>query len=114
MVVQNGYPRRKHAATARATLEAEIHSSSPKDPDAFATQELLDIAGYVSDMTAQLEAMALAAGLDLLAYFLGMARSEADLFVRTNAGPEAETTSEEGEEGGLSDDDQVPFDSSEP
>jgi hypothetical protein len=36
-------------------------------------------------MTAQLEAMAFAARLDLLAYFLGMARAESDLFVRGNA-----------------------------
>ena len=43
------------------------------------------MARYVADMTAQLEAMALAADLDLLGYFLGMARAEADLFVRTNA-----------------------------
>jgi hypothetical protein len=32
-----------------------------------------------------LEAMAVAARLDLLAYFLGMARAESDLFVRGNA-----------------------------
>jgi hypothetical protein len=50
------------------------------------THEALDVAEYVSDVAAQIEAMALAAGLELLAYFLGMARSEADLFVRTNSG----------------------------
>ena len=49
------------------------------------SREALDVARYVADMTAQLEAMALAADLDLLGYFLGMARAEADLFVRTNA-----------------------------
>jgi hypothetical protein len=36
-------------------------------------------------MTAQLEAMAIAARLDLLAYFLGMARAESEIYVRTNA-----------------------------
>ena len=41
-------------------------------------------------MTAQLEAMAVAARLDLLAYFLGMAKAESELFVRTNAVAEAE------------------------
>jgi hypothetical protein len=60
-------------------------------------------------MTAQLEAMALSARLDLLAYFLGMARSEADLFARTKEGPEGQ----EGAAGsGLSDEDQATFDSS--
>jgi hypothetical protein len=71
-----------------------------------ATREALDVAAYVSDMTAQLEAMALAGGLDLLAYFLGMARSEADLFVRTN------TVSEAGDvapDDSLSDEDQSEF-----
>jgi len=32
-------------------------------------------------MTAQLEAMAIAARLDLLAYFLGMARAESEIYV---------------------------------
>ena len=35
------------------------------------------VAGYIADMTAQFESMAAAAGLDLLAYFLAMARAEA-------------------------------------
>jgi hypothetical protein len=41
-------------------------------------------------MTAQLEAMAVAARLDLLAYFLGMAKAESEIYVRTNAAAEAE------------------------
>jgi hypothetical protein len=41
-------------------------------------------------MTAQLEAMAVAARLDLLAYFLGMARAESEIYVRTNAVAETE------------------------
>jgi hypothetical protein len=36
------------------------------------------VASYIADMTAQLEAMATAAGLDLLAYFLAMARAEGE------------------------------------
>jgi hypothetical protein len=36
------------------------------------------VAGYIADMTAQLESMATAAGLDLLAYFLAMARAESE------------------------------------
>ena len=45
-------------------------------------------------MTAQLEAMAVAARLDLLAYFLGMARAESEIYVRTNAVAEAERPNE--------------------
>ena len=36
------------------------------------------VAGYIADMTAQLETMATAAHLDLLAYFLAMARAEGE------------------------------------
>ena len=61
------------------------------DPSRGAVRrEALDIAQYITDMTAQLEAMAVAARLDLLAYFLGMAKAESELFVRTNAVAEAE------------------------
>ncbi len=36
------------------------------------------VAGYIADMTGQLESMATAAHLDLLAYFLAMARAEGE------------------------------------
>jgi hypothetical protein len=45
-------------------------------------------------MTAQLEAMAIAARLDLLAYFLGMAKAESESYVRTNSVAEAERAEE--------------------
>jgi hypothetical protein len=48
-------------------------------------REALEVARYVTDMTAQLEAMAVAARLDLLAYFLNMVKAEGDMFVRSNA-----------------------------
>ncbi len=117
MVGQHGYPRRKHTAAALSGRDPQHQDSPPPDQaPGPATREGLDVAGYVSDMTAQLEAMALAAGLDLLAYFLGMARSEADLFVRTNAGPEGESGAGEGEDEDeddtLSDEGQAEFDSS--
>jgi len=57
-------------------------------------REALDVAHYITDMTAQLEAMAVAARLDLLAYFLGMAKAESELFVRTNTVAEAEREAE--------------------
>jgi hypothetical protein len=71
------------------------------------------VAAYVSDMTAQLEAMALSARLELLAYFLGMARSEADLFVRTTEGPEGAADGDgNAVESERSDEDQAAFDRS--
>ena len=59
------------------------------------THEALNIARYITDMTAQLEAMAIASRLDLLAYFLGMARAESEIYVRTNAVAEAERADEQ-------------------
>ena len=59
------------------------------------THEALDVARYITDMTAQLEAMAIAGRLDLLAYFLGMARAESEIYVRTNAVAEAERVDEQ-------------------
>jgi hypothetical protein len=54
------------------------------------TREALDVASYIAAMTAQLEAAAIAARLDMLAYFLGMAKAESEIFVRTYGTPEAE------------------------
>jgi hypothetical protein len=59
------------------------------------TREALDVARYITDMTAQLEAMAIASRLDLLAYFLGMAKAESEIYVRTSAVSEAERAEEE-------------------
>ncbi len=61
--------------------EVPVHPVAP--------QEALEVARYVTDMMAQLEAMTVAARLDLLAYFLSMARAEGDLFVRGNAQADA-------------------------
>ena len=48
------------------------------------------VALYIADMTAQLESMATAAGLDLLAYFLAMARAESEAASREGAGAVSE------------------------
>jgi hypothetical protein len=56
-------------------------------------------------MTAQLEAMAIASRLDLLAYFLGMARAESEIYVRTNAVAEAEREDDQPDHG----EEQAPF-----
>ena len=49
-------------------------------------------------MIAELEAMANAARLDQLVYFLGMAKVESEVFVRTYGAPEAERAEEESDE----------------
>jgi hypothetical protein len=85
----DGFPRRKRPAnqrTAGNTRTAALTRLRESLP-AEATRDALDIARYVADMTAQLEAMSAAVDLDLLAYFLGMAKAEAELFLRTT--PEA-------------------------
>jgi hypothetical protein len=61
-------------------------------------REALDVARYITDMTATLEAMAIAARLDLLVYFLGMAKAESEIFVRTHCVFEAERAEEESNE----------------
>jgi len=60
-------------------MPAEIPSHYAAPPEA------LEVARYVTGMTARLEAMAVAARLDSLAYFLGMVKAEGDLFIRSNA-----------------------------
>lgn len=45
------------------------------------------VARYIADMTGQLEAMAVSAHLDLLAYFLSMARAESEISARLAAAP---------------------------
>ena len=92
MADELGFPRRWRGDYWRAGNR--VFARTPKraeDPSrSLVAREALDVAHYITDMTAQLEAMAIAARLDLLAYFLGMARAESEIFVRTNAVAEAE------------------------
>jgi hypothetical protein len=110
---QDGFPSRRRAPRGR--LERNYSSSvsagrrEQETTTGVTTRHSLDVASYVSDMTAQLEAMALAAGLDLLAYFLGMAKSEADLFVRTNAESEGGASESGSADGMQSDEGQADF-----
>ncbi len=91
-----GFPRRKRAETGRSGKGAPARPlrSAEASPNGAVTQEGLDVARYISEMTTQFEAMAIAARLDLLAYFLGMARAESELFIRTNAVAEAQSADE--------------------
>lgn len=92
-----GFPRRKRGEHGRAGKSAPARPPRrANDPSHGAvTREALDVARYITEMTAQLEAMAIAARLDLLAYFLGMAKAESEIYVRTNAVAEAERADQE-------------------
>lgn len=68
-MTKRGFPSRKRVNRG--------HDLTPR--------EAIDVALYVTAMAEQLKTMAVAAGLDLLAYFLGMAKAEGDLFVPGNA-----------------------------
>ncbi len=85
MAAENGFPRRKRSTRAAIVGDPQTAPKRRDETAPVTPQEALDVARYVTDMAAQLEAMAIAARLDLLAYFLGMAKSESELFVRTNA-----------------------------
>jgi hypothetical protein len=97
MVEEVGFPRRKRGEHGRAGKSApgrplrRVNDSS----HGTVTREALDVVRYITDMTAQLEAMAIAGRLDLLAYFLGMAKAESEIYVRTNAVVEAERTDQQ-------------------
>ena len=92
MIEDLSFPRRTRGEHARAERNGsgrplrKVNDLSHR----AVTHEALDVARYITDMTAQLEAMAIAARLDLLAYFLGMARAESEIYVRTNAVAEIE------------------------
>jgi hypothetical protein len=49
--------------------------------------QMLDTAHFVCGLTAHLEAMAKAAGLDVLALYLGMAKAEGDMFTGSTSQP---------------------------
>ena len=96
MASENMFPRRKRAHGR------QVKDLRPREPkrkeeslEVQAGPGAIDVARYIADMTAQLEAMATAAHLDLLAYFLGMAKAESELFARTNAPEEPEPPPEE-------------------
>ena len=70
-----GVAPRRHAM--RACRANGVRARGRERPDGQRIQAPA-VAGYIADMTAQLESMATAAGLDLLAYFLAMARAESE------------------------------------
>jgi hypothetical protein len=81
---KRGDGRAGTSAPARSLRRADDRSHGA------VTREVLDVARYIAGMTAKLEAVAIAARLDQLVYFLGMAKAESEIFVHTYGAPEAE------------------------
>jgi hypothetical protein len=75
---------------------------SPKradDPSRVAvTRKAFDVARYITIMTTQLEAEAIRARLDQLAYLLAMAKLESEIIARMYFGPRAERADEKSDE----------------
>ena len=99
MAEEVGFPRHKPGG-GRAGKRAPPRSPRRADDPSHGavTREVLNVARYIIDVTAQLEAAAFAAHLDQLAYFLGMAKAESGIFVRTYGAPEAEGAEDESHE----------------
>jgi hypothetical protein len=88
-------PKREDGRAARSAP-----ARSPRRPDkpshgAVTREEELDAARYIAGLTAKLEAVAIAARLDRLVYFLGMVKVESEIFVRTHGAERAEEESNE-------------------
>ena len=99
MAKEVGFPRLKPGG-GRAGKRAPPRSRRRADGPSHGavTREVLDVARYITDVTAQLEAAAFAAHLDQLAYFLGMAKAESEILVRINVALEAERAANESHE----------------
>jgi hypothetical protein len=95
MKPKRGDGRAGRSAPARSPRRAD-------DPSHGAvTREALDVARYIAGLTAKLEAVAIVARLDQLGYFLGMAKAESEIFVRTYGAPKAERAEEGSDEPGV-------------
>jgi hypothetical protein len=76
---KDAYPSEWWGAQNRAVAPRGASEESSQDG-------VSAVAQYLADMTGQLESMAMAANLQLIAYLLAMARSEADSIARTHPG----------------------------
>jgi len=99
MAASAGFKKPKRG-DGRAVRSAPARSRRRADDQSHGavTREELDAARYIADITAKLEAVAIAAGLDRLVYFLAMVKAESETFVRTHDAPEAERAEEESDE----------------
>ena len=72
MINHGAMPRRREGSRQSAKKTDDSASS-------------VTVAGYIADMTAQMESMATAAGLDLVGYFLAMAHAESEAAAQETA-----------------------------
>jgi hypothetical protein len=75
-------PTRLGKRTIKPVSEGYAVTSVSSSPRAAAATE---IASYIAQMTAEMGQMAAAAKLEMLAYFLAMARVEAEMIARRDA-----------------------------
>jgi hypothetical protein len=86
MVGEESFSRRTGGMTSLSVGGPNRAAARPARPANAVTPQTLDIVRYIADMTAQLESMAISGHFDMLAYFLGMAKAESELLVRTSPG----------------------------
>jgi hypothetical protein len=98
MTEEVGFLRQKPGGERRKARSRQIAEKSRRSVSGAVTREVLDVARYITDVTAQLEALAIAAHLDQLTYFLGMAKAESEALVRVSGVPEAERVEDESHE----------------
>ena len=72
---------RDYANPSEPTADEDDSPDNEASPDP-SDEGLGAVAGYIADMTGQLETMARSADLELLSYLLAMARAEADTITR--------------------------------
>ena len=78
---------RSELGERRVTPAASLRGTTG-EAERLAAAAAADVARYVAGITVQLETMARSARLDLLAYFLGMARLESETLARAAESPE--------------------------
>jgi hypothetical protein len=88
-------PKREDGRAARSAPARSPRRADDPSHQAVTREEELDAARYIAGMTAKLEAVAIAARLDRLVYFLGMVKAESEIFVRTYGAEGAEEESDE-------------------
>jgi hypothetical protein len=87
MADEVGFPRHKPGDGRAGKRGPPRSQRRADDPSHGAVTWEVDVARYITDVTAQLEALAITTHLYRLAYLLGMAKVESDRIVRTNGAP---------------------------
>src|ERR1700722_4015307 len=88
-------PKREDGRAARSAPARSPRSADNPSYVAVTGEDGPAAARYFAGMTAKLEAVAIAARLDRLVYFLGMAKVESEIFVRVHGAERAEAESDE-------------------